>query len=289
MIRRRLLVRFFSFSRYLLRRPCATVMFILLAFLLGPRVVSAEEKLTIYFYNPETSINRNVVLKNTLDAYLHSQGDYQFQPVDNADVFEQLVINDRAALFVMSSWQFEQLTTRASIVPVLRGLKEGRDTYRKLLVRENPSQNAINLTGMTIATSGSESYSRSILRTMFPEYPSAHFANVNILIVPKDIDALMAVGFGLADAAMATELSLEKLSMLYRNQHQKLEIVGQSQPLKRLLVVSPQNPTLRLSNALQAVILMPESEKGRTGLSMLGLDGWQRVSTEDRLHGRSQQ
>ncbi|MCP5205570.1 MAG: PhnD/SsuA/transferrin family substrate-binding protein [Hahellaceae bacterium] len=288
MIRRLLLVRFFSFSRYLLQRPCAPVMFALLAFLLGPGVVLAEEKLTIYFYNPETSINRNVVLKNTLDAYLHSQGDYQFQPVDNADVFEQLVVNDRSALFVMSSWQFEQLTTRASIVPVLRGRKEGRDTYRKLLVRDSQSKSALRLAGMTIATSGSESYSRSILRTMFPEDSAANVAKVNILVVPKDIDALMAVGFGLADAAMATELSLEKLSMLYRSQHQKLEIVGQSQPLKRLLVVSPQNPTLRLSQALQAVEVMPESEKGRTGLSMLGLDGWQRVSTEGSLHGRSQ-
>jgi hypothetical protein len=282
------LLRFFSFLPDLLLQSCVTAIFSLLVLFGWSGGVWAQEKLTIYFYNPETSINRNVVLKNTLDAYLSTQGDIQFQPVDNAEVFEQLVVNERSALFMMSSWQFEQLTDRVSLSPVLRGVKEGRDTYRKLLVRVGLGQSALVLSGLTVATSGSEGYSRSILQSMFPYEPAEVLASVNILVVPKDIDALMSVGFGLADAAMATELSLEKLSTLYRKQHQNLEIVGQSQPLKRLLVVSPQNQTLRLSRALRAIALMPESEKGRTGLSMLGLDGWQRISAEDSSYGRSQ-
>lgn len=248
---------------------------------------SAETRPTIYFYNPETNINRNVVLKHTLDSYLEADGDFQFQPVDDQQVFEQLVSRIPDAIFMMSSWHLQQLSSQTEITPVLRGVRNGKDTYRKLLVRQIDTAQVPDLSRMTIATSGNEDYSRSILRQMFPDQPESLLADTKILVVPKDIDALMAIGFGMADAALATELSLEKLSTLYKNQHQRLQIIAQSQPLKRLVVAVPVVKTTSQSRLLQLLQQMHQSEGGRVGLSMLGLDGWQQVELNEPLSGEA--
>ncbi len=233
------------------------------------------EKLTIYFYNPEINTTRSVILKNTFDQHLQEQGHYQFQPVEKKETFESLIENDKHAVFIMSSWHFQQLHLQPqhrSTVLALRGMKNGSNTYRKILVGK---KSKAGLSTMTIATSDSLTYSRSMLGEMFPNEPPETFATLRILIVPKDIDALMAVGFSMADAALATEQSLNTLSTLYKNQHQQLAVLGESQPLKRLVVALHQNRSPQQNDAISALKVMNKSEKGRRALHMLGLDNWQ--------------
>lgn len=242
-----------------------------------------DDRLTLYFYSPEINITRNEVLKNTFDQYLEGLGPLRFQPVDSRDTFESLVEQNENAIFIMSSWHFDQLERQmASLVPRLRGLKNGSETYRKILFGE---KGRVDLGGITVATSGTEDYSRSVLKEMFPNQPQEIFSKLRLLIVPKDIDALMAVGFGLADAAMATERSLTKLSTLYKNQYQQLHILRESKPLKRLVVAHGQKASPHFDQAIKILLQMRQSENGRRGLHMLGLDDWQQVE-EKPLKGR---
>lgn len=231
-----------------------------------------KEIVTLYFYNPEINTTRNVVLKSTLDQYLEEQGNYQFQPVNNKETFEALIHNNHQAIFIMSSWHFQQLNNKTlPFVTALRGIKNNDDTYRKILVSKQPN---VSLNTITIATSGTIEYSRSILSNIYPNQSPESLSKLNILIVPKDIDALMAVGFGLADAALTTKLSLEKISTLYKNQ--PLNILGESQPLKRLVVIHHQNLSSQ-ADTINTLKQMNQNKKGLQGLHMLGLDDWQTV------------
>jgi len=240
----------------------------------------ASEHLTIYFYNPEINITRNAVLKNTFDLYLETQGAYQFQPVDNKETFEALIKNKHNAIFMMSNWHYLQLKKtpifHASKL-VLRGIKNGKDTYHKILVGK---QSKLDLQTMSLATSGNEEYSRSVLNGIYSKRSIDQFSSLNILAVPKDIDALMAVGFGLADAALTTRSSLEKLSTLYKQQNQALHILGESHALKRLAVVFKQVPQAKQHQIQSTLIQMKKSKKGKRGLNMLGLDDWQLVDQQ---------
>jgi hypothetical protein len=237
----------------------------------------ATESITIYFYNPEINITRNALLKNTFDLYLENQGAYQFQPVDNKETFESVIKEKKNAIFMMSNWHYLQLKKTALLKTstlVLRGIKNGHDTYNKILVAK---QSTLNLNTMSLATSGNEEYSRSILSDIYSQESVDQFSSLNILTVPKDIDALMAVGFGLADAALTTKSSLDKLSTLYQQQNQALHIIGESHSLKRLAVVFKQIPQAEHRQIQFILRQMAKDKKGKRGLSMLGLDDWRLV------------
>jgi len=246
----------------------------------GLKHATATENLTIYFYNPEINITRNAVLKNIFDLYLEKQGSYQFQPVDNKVTFETLIKTKPSAIFMMSNWHYIQLKKtqilHASSL-VLRGIKNGKDTYHKILVGKGPK---LDLSVMSLATSGNEEYSRSILNDIYSKQSIDQFSSLNILAVPKDIDALMAIGFGLADAALTTKSSLDKLSILHQQQNQPLHILGESHPLKRLAVVFKQIPKIEHHQIQTILKHMAKSKKGKRGLNMLGLDDWQLVDQQ---------
>ena len=240
-----------------------------------------QTPLTIYFYKPEINTARNSVLKSTFDLYLSEHGAYQFQPVDNREVFETLFKGEEEAVFMMSSRHYQQLLQQhqghISIEGArvgLLGVKGGSDTYRKILVSKTEQ---VDFTSMNLATSATRESSVSLLESEFTGLDIQDTSALNVLVVPKDIDALMAVGFGLADMALTTKSSLEKLSNLYRNQNQALYVLAESKPLKRLAVVFRQGSTEAYKKALTIIKQMPQNEQGRRGLNMLGLDDWRLI------------
>lgn len=266
-----------------LRQACTFALLSLLVLGVSSPAFS-EDNLTIYFYNPEINTTRNVVLKTVFDQYLQEKGHFQFQPVDNRRTFETLIKSNKSAIFVISDWHYKQVKALSlPVAPVLRGTKNGSDTYRKFLVVRNANA---TLDRMTIATSGTPLFSRSILADIYPNHTPQQLAKPSLLLVPKDIDALMAVGFGLADAAIASELSLETLSTLYKNQHQQLHIVGNSQPLKRLLVIQHEFESPIKTDAIAALHNMNKSSKGLQALNTLGLNGWQSIDEKHNQDGR---
>ena len=242
-----------------------------------------NEPLTIYFYNPEINITRNTLLKNTFDLYLKALGDYQFQPVDNNKTFETLIKNEANAIFMMSNWHYLQIKNtqpNTSFSLALRGIKGGSDSFHKILVSKDPQ---LDLSTMSLATSGNKEYSLAILnniayRASAKKLSQNPFSNLNMLSVPKDIDALMAVGFDLADAALTTKSSLVKLSTIYKNQHQALHILGESQALRRIVVTFKQSTNMKVRALLSELRQMENNKQGRRGLNMLGLDSWQLVN-----------
>ena len=254
-------------------------------------LLKAQTSLTIYFHKPEINTARNSVLKNTFDLYLSENGAYQFQPVDNRKIFETLFESEDEAVFMMSSRHYQQLLLRQKsnqnyeklpygqqsqvLTKVgLLGMKSGSGTYRKILVGKAKH---INFSTMTLATSATRDYSISLLENEFSGLSLKASSALNVLVVPKDIDALMAVGFGLADMALTTKSSLEKLSSLYSHQNQPLHILGESNPLQRLAVVFRQRSVESYIKTLTIIKQMSKSEQGRRGLNMLGLDDWRLI------------
>ncbi len=75
-----------------------------------------------------------------------------------------------------------------------------------------------------IASAGSEEYTRKHLKSMVGEKYAEAIDTCQILAVPKDIDALISIGFGLVQAALTTEYSLSKLSAINPGLYKKLTI-----------------------------------------------------------------
>lgn len=260
----------------------ARLVLLCLALLLLWPINTNADTLTVYHYNPESHSDRNLVLKNTFDRYFQRSNNIQLQPVEDRATFQQLIAKGTVGLFIMSDWHYRQLaSSNPGLMPYLRGLKGNKDTFRKLLLGKPP----IPREKITIAVSGTEDYVRTILKEMtFSGSPPPKQSR--LLTVPKDIDALLAVSFGLADAALATEDNYEKLSHLYKKEYQQLTILGRSEPQKRLVVVAIKQHLPAVQLALDALENMDQSQDGRLGLNLLGLDKWTRLTTTHNKGGQ---
>lgn len=243
----------------------------------------AQSPLTIYFYNPEININRNSILKHKFDQFLATFGNYQFQPVSDQATFEHLVRTENQALFMMSSWLFHSFRKELTLEAQLVGMKNGSIYYKKLLVL-NKDTPITDLANITIASAGTKKYSLAVLKGMQSSHKLSNIHADQLLIVPKDVDALLAVGFGMAQGALSTEDSFDQLKTLYQNQYDQLTVVGRSQVFPRLTVVASNKPSKHQEKLITLINQMSETPSGKIPLSILGLDNWKHIDNADTFY-----
>lgn len=97
----------------------------------------------------------------------------------------------------------------------------------------------------------------------------------------------MAVSFGMATAALSTERSFENLEKINQKQHQLLKPLLTSRQHFLTLVALPisSNANAELLDVLEKMGINPA---GETRLRMLGLDGWRKLSEQEKLLLRQQ-
>ncbi len=231
------------------------------------------EPVTIYFYNPESSIDNFAMLKTNFDDYLLKQGSYQFQPFNNMEKFEEK-LDKKNSIYLLSSWHFNTLQKKYPLKIALLGTYKDTIKQKKVLCAKKEIVDLTMLkTIKVIAGAGSEAYSRSILQqilgTRYKEIDE-----IRILKVPKDIDALMAVGFGMAEAAISAEGTLKYLEDINPNQYKQLNYLGYSEANYLLVAATMDKPDKLESKLLDILYNMPADEKSQRDLLLLGLDGW---------------
>ena len=233
----------------------------------------------IYFYNPEINTDRNLVLKSAWDSYLNEMGRYELQPVDNGESFTKLIQQEQDTAFIMAEWLFSSLSSvpeldKQKLELIFVGMKNGLDTYRKILVS---NKNALDLENVTIASSGSKDRTLKILSSIYPEFSSDKLESLKILLVPKDVDALMAVGYGLAEMALTTEVSLSKIADLNESLHKDMLVLRKSEPFKRSVLIFKSDNLALKTSLVKALNNMGQNRNGKQAMSLLGLDEWKIV------------
>lgn len=266
------------------RRSIISFLLINLLLLLTSFAAYAGPGNTVYFYNPETNINNFASLKAEFDKYLSDYGDFQFQPINDRHIFEKIIAKRRGdGVFMLSSWHYINLKKKFPIEAVLVGVSKGKTTHKKVLSTNKHAINLNSLKNKSISSSGSEEYTKSILIEMLGEGKENTVGSLRILTVPKDIDALMAVGFGVSDCSLTTEASLANLLVINRKQFKMMKILAESD--KQLLpIIAVHEQSDRNVNLLLTIIEeMEMTSEGVEKLKMLGLDGWKEVGEEERV------
>ena len=272
--------------RYCARPPYAhLVLPVILSLFMILIVAVAQTGQTVFFYSSETNINNFSSLKVEFDTYLRKYGVFQFQPFSDRETFEQFASGDPAGVYLVSSWHYKSLREKIPIRPVLVGVSRGRSTQRRVLTSDAALGGLADLKGKTIASSGSELYTRDLLAEMLGD--ETLLKTVHILAVPKDIDALLAVGFKMADAALTTENSLVKLSGLNPVHHAALKVVATSEETLLPIVATREGSGATVEALLGFLEEMGIRHEGSQRLKMLGLDRWKRLGpVEERILNR---
>ncbi len=255
------------------------IIFFCVLFALTTRASStAPSHQTVFFYNPEVNINNFASLKIDIDTYLSGFGNYRFQPFSDMETFETFVTSSKKGVMLVSSWHYSMLKSRLPLVPLLVGVSKGVSTYRKVLVVKKSVKDLSQLKNIKLASSGNEEYTQSALEKMVGAKHPDIVKSLKILVVPKDIDALMAVGFGMSQAALTSEKSLKKLSMLNPNLYKSLKTISVSEEFLLPVLAVFNGFSDEERKLVEIVEAMGKSEKGGRDLKMLGLDGWKRLT-----------
>jgi hypothetical protein len=240
----------------------------------------AQEKTMIYFYSAESNITNFKVLKMEFDSYLMDFGAYEFQPFSDRDAFEKQIKGKAQCLLLLSSWHFTNIYKDYALKPVLVGIVNGKKYQKRLLVTIDKAAALESVKTGQIASASSVQHTRSTLQEMF-KVPQETGENLKILTVPKDLDALMSVGFGMAKSALITESSLEKLKTVNPPLYNKMNVVAESAESLLLIVAVPESFAQDAEPLITLLQKMAATPEGKSKIKLLGFDDWQPLDSLD--------
>ncbi|MBF0316855.1 MAG: hypothetical protein HQL04_01670 [Nitrospirae bacterium] len=257
---------------------------VLMALLAIPPVVDGA---VIYFYSPELNIDSFSSLKRAFDNYLSGFGDYRFQPFKDKETFERHVSSQNDGIFLVSSWYYLMIKGSVKMRPVMVGMFKGRSVQKRVLVANKKVGSIDKLRGAKLAASGTQEYNREILRQILGNRKDIS-DSVRIISVPRDIDSLMSIGFGLADYAITTDNSLEKLQTIDQEVYNTTVKLLQSDDIM-LPVILVQEPATEMSDSnksgssalLTVIEKMGSDPEGAKIIKMLGIDNLKRLSRSE--------
>ncbi len=218
----------------------------------------AETK-KVYFYTTESNINDFKSLKVNFDRYLKYFGNYDFQAFNKRSVFEKYLENPNI-IVILSSWHYKQIAQKYDLDAKLVALKKESTTDTKIVV----GKKGLSYDG-TITTAFSKEYAKGMIDKLSPKN------SLNILNVPKEIDALMSVGFGMSNFALVSKESLELLRQANSFLTSQMHIYKESKPSFRMLVSSKLKEK-RHKELIDIFTSMETKEEGKKILDILGVD-----------------
>jgi hypothetical protein len=257
-------------------RYISALLFFLVLFTLTFAAFAQVEKTTIYFYSSETSINNFKSLKMEFDRYLSKLGPYEFQPFSEREAFEQYVKDKKQCILLLSSWHYSKINKAYALTATLAGTRNGQKYQKRVLVTKDESVK----TGR-VASASSIEHTSSYLRAMLKG--KEIIDKIQVLTVPKDIDALMSVGFGMSKMALTSGSALDELKKVNPTLHQKMKILAEGEESLSLIVAVPKGFRKEAAKIVAIFQNMATDPDGKEKLMMLGLDGWQPLNPSEKL------
>lgn len=218
----------------------------------------ADEK-RIYYYVAEKHIDNYKTLKVSFDGYLKEFGNYKFQAFNDKAMFERFLSQDNS-IVILSSGHYAKIAKRYDLQAKLVAWKKEKNTCTKVLIGKKDQ----DVKGM-IATAYPKEFADHSLSKL------VNTKNLNFLKVPKDIDALMSVGFGMSRFAYVSKDSFELLKKINGFLADSLAVYKQSLPYLRMLVAS--NDKYCSDKELREIFTnMNQTEKGKKILKLFRID-----------------
>lgn len=230
----------------------------------------------ICFYSPESNIKNMKMMDKSFNAYFAKVSDASFHPFAHEAELEQFSTQQGCDLFILSNGYYQKNKTKMSLVKKMDGILHGKPYQNKVLSMDKgqgQQDGVALLQEKTIASSTSIVDARKELLTILGSAHENIVRSIQILEVPKDIDALMAIHYGVASAALTTDSSLELFGSLNPKQARKLKRVGGEvqSPFPVIALNKEGNHGQTLLTLLRT---MHESSAGKGKLRLLGLDSF---------------
>lgn len=213
----------------------------------------------VYYYTTDKNIDNFKTLKVNFDRYLSKFGPYEFQAFTDKEMFETFLKKSNN-IVMLSSLHYKQIAKKHKLdaVCVAQNKKSITDT-NVIIGKANTPLNG------TVTTAFSEKYTNKLLRKTFGLH------QLRLLKVPKEIDALMSVGYGMSQFASVSKDSFKLLQKTNGTLTKNMRIYSESDPTYRMLVaVNKEN--VKDKDFIRIFTNMNKNKNGKSVLKLLGID-----------------
>lgn len=234
--------------------------------------------LEFFFFSPQVGSANFSLLKETAETYFRQSGlSLGFHPFARLEDLERESARRHPTFLLVPEWAIQNTCSAERLDTVGRPSRNGLPHDRRALLARKTIPSAAQLAGSAIATTVHRSAAAGgsgALAQLRADQP-----DVRVIPVPKDVDALLAVGFGQVDAAFVSIAEFERLARVNPQLTANLHEIGYSEnaPFPALYATPSADREIveRLSAALVGA---PRNPLGREFIGLLGYDQWEQVS-----------
>lgn len=236
----------------------------------------AEARQTILYYDPDANYDAIPRIVESLNLYLSEQlPGYVIQMTSDPATTTETIKSGRVAYAILGA-DFVESSKSLGVSPLLVPQYKGSVYYNKLLVdRGNGAPG--DLRGKRIAAATGDSRAGVADRVLdLLKRAGLQVDDAVFLGTSKDLDALLAVIFGQADAALITSNSLNTLKLVNPAAAKTMRSVWTSGNILRPLLVAIRGNDhgIKREEVMKAFSSIPDNPTGRSAMQAMGYDKW---------------
>lgn len=243
--------------------------------------VYAASKLEFYYFNPDSVQSNFSLLSRGFGNFLKQAGlDASFQAFAQKSDFDQRIKDKRPDLVLVPAWYFQQYGQSLGLTPLLASLENGKPNYTKILmVRKADPFTVDELKGRTVAMTTMGPHTEELLSEKYFKDQGVDFSAMNIIVTPKDADALYALALGQVDAALVGEATLNMVGSVNQRVLEATKELAVSSPVPTPLLCALPGSADKVEVNKMKEMLLEGGDKGTLPkpTDMLHINGWQKV------------
>jgi hypothetical protein len=167
-----------------------------------------------FYFNPDSPQNNLGSLKQEFETYF-SDKDFPctFQPFTHFVDFHRLNNERRPAFILVPEWYYSKYGKDLGLRPLLVPVRNGSTSYEKIILVAQATEAALNdydIISFAMTTMGPNGETSHIKKIVAKELISIE--QLNIINVPKDLDAIMALILGQVKMALVAQDNLQVIS-----------------------------------------------------------------------------
>lgn len=240
----------------------------------SPRPALAKGDLL--FFDPDANHQALLRINADFNRFLKSQQiDLAFRPLTSLKTFTQLIGNNNARFAIVSP-DYLRSSGGHGLKPLLVPAADGEAFYQKVLVTvgDQSSDQSGKTIAATIAVENSAAATASLSKTL--RQAGVKVDGTRYLRMSKDVDALLAMAFRRADAAIVTPGSIEILEKINPTLAKSFRVIAKTNKKLRppLCVFSARTGSAETKKVVAAFKKMADHPDGRKAMSTLWFNGW---------------
>jgi hypothetical protein len=233
---------------------------------------STQATTNILYYDPDTNQERIAVVSALFNKYLERAAPgVVFEPMASEQALQRRIDDPAAKFAIVKSTYLRR--NKDKLVPLLVPEGGGSIYYHKVLVDSGDGP-PTRLSNKTIAAAMSGDEAKGFLAYLKSQ--ALEVDGAFVVSVTKDVDALLAMTFGQADAALVTENSIAVLKQSNPNAVSKLRVLLHTGDILRapLCEIAQRASAGERAAMVKTLASLQDDTAGKRLLDLLGADRW---------------